>query len=130
MIEERLARFVRWRWTTTAGLVAIASIPLIAATLLVPEEITLFSGDGGSIQSPRPEGRTQPRASIAAIEHEMQPAANVTATPSAPRPRTPFASASKPGEVAAIRARTGGPFVPLGETDDSQPVEPRRVTRR
>jgi hypothetical protein len=136
MISDALAKLARWRWACTVGLVAAACLPVAAATLLIPAEIAPpWGAHAGPLRLPSLTKSVRAHtASLSEVELETQTPMSPEVVAAAPTraPMTTPTTASQPGatEGRVTRAPARSFFVPLGETDDSQPVELRGAARR
>jgi hypothetical protein len=119
----RLARLGRWRWGTSVVLVGAACVPVLAATLLIPSEISA-PWDGSTR---RPEARSGAETLVKGShrpKRALRSARPFTPEPSpvgAPDQNEPTPSPPEPHDEPR---NAYGHFVPTGETDDSQPLRP------
>ena len=121
-IFARVARLGRWRWATSVVLVGAACVPVLAATLLIPSEIS--APWDGRTRRPEARGGAETGKGSSRPKRALRSARPFAPEPSplgAPNQDEPAPSTPEP------RNETGsahGHFVPTGETDDSQPLVP------
>ena len=131
MISDALAKLARWRWACTVGLVAAACLPVAAATLLIPADIAPpWGAHAGSLRLPSLTKSVRANtASLSEVELETPTPVSPEVVAAAPT-RAPMPTPTTASQGRVTRAPARGFFVPLGETDDSQPVEPPGAARR